>query len=322
VIDRRMFFGALASGMVMSPFATFAQVPARVPRIGILGNDNAPVWDGFRQGMRELGYVDGRTVALEWRWAEGKTDRYPGLAGELVALKVDVIVTSSTQAARAAKQATSTIPIVMTISAYPDRIGLVDSLARPGGNITGSSNVSPELMGKRLQLLKEIAPKVRRVAILWNPASPVETLGFADLQAASAAAGVDLVSVEVRSAEDYAAAFSTAMGADALHAFGNPVNFRNRQLIADFALGSRLPGSFEERIFVDAGGLFSYAPSFFALFRRAAAIVDRILKGAKPADIPIEQPTSFELVINLSTAKALGLALPQQVLMRASDVVQ
>jgi putative tryptophan/tyrosine transport system substrate-binding protein len=209
VIDRRTFIGTLAGGLLASPFPTFAQQPTKLLRIGILGNNsNTPDWEGLRQGLRELGYVDGRNVTMEWRWSEGKTERLPALAIELVELKVDIIVASSTQAIRAAKDATSTIPIVMAVSAYPDKIGLVESLARPGGNVTGLTNVSPDLMGKRFQLLKEIAPKVSRVAVLWNPASPVEPLGFRAVQAAGTAAGVVVQSIEVRTPDDYAAAFA------------------------------------------------------------------------------------------------------------------
>jgi putative ABC transport system substrate-binding protein len=259
---------------------------------------------------------------MEWRWSEGKTDRLPALAIELVQLKVDIIVASSTQAVRAAKQATSTIPIVMAVSSYPDKIGLVESLARPGGNVTGLSNVAPELMGKRFQLLKEIAPQVSRVAVLWNPASPVEPFGFREALAAAPLAGVEIQSIEVRTPDDYATAFATvnASRAEALHAFGNPVNFKNRQLIADFAVKSRLPSSYEARLFVESGGLFSYAPSFTDLYRRTATYVDKILKGAKPADLPVEQPTKFELVINRTTAKALGLTIPQSLLLQAEEV--
>lgn len=324
MIDRRTFIGTLAGGLLASPFTTFAQQPTKLPRIGILGNEDTQHWQGFRQGLRDFGYVDGRNVTIESRWSEGKTERLPALAIELVQLKVDVIVASSTQAVRAAKQATSTIPIVMAVSSYPDKIGLVESLARPGANVTGLSNVAPEVGGKRLQLLREIAPKVSRVAVLWNPASPVEPLGFQELLAAARMAGVEIQSIEVRTPDDYTAAFASVTGnrADALYAFGNPVNFKNRQLIADFASKSRLPSIYEERLFVESGGLLSYAPSFTDLFRRAATYVDKILKGAKPADLPVEQPTKFELVINLKTAKAIGLTIPQSLLQRADEVIQ
>jgi putative ABC transport system substrate-binding protein len=325
VIDRRRFIGTLAGGFLACPFTTFAQRPAKLPRIGILGNEvGGPPWEAFRQGMRDLGYVDGRNVTMDSRWSEGRTDRLPALALELVQVNVDVIVASGTQAIRAAKEATSTIPIVMTVSAYPDKIGLVESLARPGGNVTGLSNVSPDLMGKRFQLLKEIAPKVSRVAVLWNPSSPVEPNGFRETQAAAAVAGVTIQSIEVRTPEDYTAAFAamTAGRVDALFPFGNPVNFKNRQLIVDFASTSRLPSLYDEKLFVDSGGLLSYGPSFIDLFRRAATYVDKILKGAKPADLPVEQPIKFELVINLKTAKALGLTIPQSLLLRADELIQ
>jgi putative ABC transport system substrate-binding protein len=324
VIDRRTFISTLAGGILASPFTTFAQQPPKLPRVGILGNEDGLTWEGFRRGLRELGYVDGRNVTMAWRWSEGRTDRLPALALELVQLKVDIIVASGTQAVRAAKQATSTVPIVMAVSAHPDKIGLVESLARPGGNVTGLDNVGPDLKGKQFQLLKEVAPKVSRVAVLWNPANLVETFGFKEMVSAAAVIGVEIQSIDVRTPDDYLAAFATvtASRADALYAFGNPVNFKNRQLIADFALKSRLPSIYEERIFVESGGLLSYAPSFIEMFRRAATYVDKILKGAKPADLPVEQPTKFELVINLKTAKALGLTIPQSLLLRADQVIE
>ena len=322
--NRRMFIGTLAGGLLASPFTTVAQQPTKLHRIGVLGNVDVPPWEGLRQGLRDLGHVDGRNITMEWRWSEGRPDRLPALALELVQLKVDIIVASSTQAAQAAKQATSTIPIVVVLSSYPDKVGLVQSLARPGGNVTGLSTFAPELMGKRLELLKEIAPKVSRVAVLWNPTSPVEPLGFRETLAAAAVAGVEIQSIEARTPDDHPAAFATltASRAEALIAHGNPINWQNRQLIADFALKSRLPSIYEERIFVEASGLLSYAPNFTDLFRRAATYVDKILKGAKPADLPVEQPTKFELVINLKTAKALGLTIPQTVLLRADEVIQ
>jgi putative ABC transport system substrate-binding protein len=323
VIDRRTFIGTLTGGLLASPFAAFAQQPPKLPRIGILANEDTPTWDGFRQGMRDHGFVDGRNVSIDWRWAEGRTDRYPALAIELVQLKVDIIVAAGTQAIRAAKQATGTIPIVMSISAYPDKIGLVESLAHPGGNITGLSNVSPDLMGKRFELLKEIAPKVSRVAVLWNPASPVEPLGFRAVQAAGAATRLEIESIEVRTPEDFVPAFTavTRSGADALYALGNPVNSKFRQSIVDFALKSRLPDMYDDREYVEAGGLFSYGPSFTDMARRAATYVDKILKGAKPADLPVEQPTKFELWINPKTAKALGLTIPQSLLLRGGETI-
>ena len=319
MIDRRKFIGTFAGGILAAPLASFAQQPAKVPRIGIIGGQDSPIWDGLRQGLRELGYVDGRNVTIEGRWSEGKIERLPTLALELVQLKVDIIVAAGTQATRAAKDATSTIPIVMAVSAYPDKIGLVESLARPGGNVTGLSNVSPELFGKRLQLLREIAPKVSRVAVPWFPESPAEALAWRDMLAAGAAAGLEIQSIEMRTSDNYDAAFTAATGsrADALYVSAHPLHTKNRQLIADFALRSRLPSMYEERLFVVAGGLLSYAPSFIEMFRRAATYVDKILKGAKPGDLPIEQPTMFELWINPKTVKLLGLTIPQSLQLQA-----
>jgi len=323
-VDRRAFIGTLASGLLAAPLVAEGQPAGKVWRVGILGNENSAPWEAFRRGLRDLGYVGGRNLTMESRWSEGRTERLPALAIELVQLRVDVIVASGTQAVRAAKQATSTIPIVMAVSAHPDKIGLVESLARPGGNVTGLDNVGPDLKGKQLQLLKEVAPKVSRVAVLWNPANLVETFGFKEMVAAAAVIGVEIQSIDVRTPDDYLAAFATvtASRADALYAFGNPVNFKNRQLIADFALKSRLPSIYEERLFVESGGLMSYAPSFTDLFRRAATYVDKILKGAKPGDLPVEQPTKFELIINLKAAKALSLTIPQSLLQRADQVIE
>jgi len=322
-MDRRAFVRTVASGLLASPFTTFAQQPARVPRVGILASEVGAHWEGLRQGMRDLGYVDGRNVTLDARWFEGRTERLPTLALELVQLNVRVIVAAGTQAIRAVKETTSTIPIVMALSAYPEKIGLVESLAHPGGNVTGLSNVSPDLMGKRLQLLREIAPKITRVAVLWNPASPVEPNGLRETVAAAPVAGVTVQSIEVQTADDYAAAFATLMGSrsDALFPFGNPVNFKNRDLIVDFASRNKLPGLYDERLFVASGGLLSYGPSYVDLWRRSATYVDKILKGAHPADLPVEQPTKFELFINEKTASALGLTIPQSIIDRGGEII-
>lgn len=322
--DRRAFIGHVAASLLVAPVTTFAQQPAKGPRIGVLANSESAAWNAFRQGLRELGYFDGRNVTMEWRWAEGKADRYPALAIELVQLKVDLIVTSSTPATLAAKQATSSIPILMLNSAYPDKIGLVESLARPGGNITGFSNVAPELAGKKQQLLKEMVPTVSRMALLLNPANPIEVMGLRDMQAAAAVIGLEILPIDVRGPEDYPPGFAavTAGRANALHANVNPVNSRNYQLVVDFALKNRLPSSFEERGFVVAGGLFSYGSSFTDTYQRSAIYVDKILKGAKPAEMPIQQPTKFEFVINQKTAKALGLTIPQTLLLHADEVIE
>ena len=312
--DRRAFIGHVAAGLLVSPARTFAQQPAKVPRIGVLGSTESAAWDGFRRGLLELGYVDGRNVTMEWRWADGKTDRYPALAAELVQLKVDLIVTSSTQATLAAKQATSSIPILMPISAYPDKSALAESLARPGGNITGFSNVAPELRQEASRTAQGDGPKVSRVAVLWNPVSPIEAMGSGNCWRVLRWSAWRSSPIEVRTPDDYPAAFATvtASRADALHAFGNPVNFKHLQLIADFALRNLLPSSYEERSVRCGGRSFVVWPSFIDLYQRAASYVDKILKGAKPGDLPIQQPTKFEFVINSKTAKALGLTIPHR----------
>ena len=321
--DRREFIGSVAGCVLAAPFAATAQPSARLPRIGILANYEAPQWDGFRGGLRELGYVEGRTILIEWRWAEGRVDRYPAQASELVQAKVDLIVTSGTPAALAAKQATGSIPIVMAISAYPEKTGLAESLSHPGGNITGLSSAAPEVAGKRLQLLKQLAPKIVRIAVLNNPASTIDVLAFRETQVAAAALGLELLRIDARTPDEHAAAFAavTASRADAMHVVGNPANFKNAQAIADFALRSRLPSGYEERAFALAGGLISYAASFPDLYFRAATYVDKILKGAKPGELPIQHPTKFELVINLKTATALGLTIPPPLLLQADEVV-
>jgi putative ABC transport system substrate-binding protein len=323
VADRREFIGSVAGCVLAAPFAAIAQPSARLPRIGILANYEGPPWDGFRSGLRELGYVEGRTLLIEWRWADGRADRYPALASELVQAKVDLIVTSGTPAALAAKQATASIPIVMTISAFPEKVGLVESLAHPGGNITGLSHASPEVSGKRLQLLKQLAPKTVRIVVLGDAASTIDVLAFRESQAAAAALGIELQRVDARMPDDHAAAFAavTASRADAMYVIGNPANFKNRQAIADFALRSRLPSSYEERAFALAGGLLSYAASYPDLYFRAATYVDKILKGAKPGELPIQHPTKFELVINLKTAAAVGLTIPPPLLLQADEVI-
>jgi putative tryptophan/tyrosine transport system substrate-binding protein len=323
VADRREFIGSVAGCVLAAPFAAIAQQSARLPRIGILANFVGSNWDGFRRGMRELGYVEGRTIAIDWRFADGKTDRYPAWASEFVLAKVDLMVTSGTPAALAAKQATGSIPIVMTISSFPEKLGLVESLAHPGGNVTGLSNASSELAGKRLQLLKQIAPKTSRVAVLVAQASQIDVLAFRELQTAAAALGIELERIEARTPDDHPAAFAavTASRADAMHVVGNPASFKNAQAIADFSLRSRLPSSYEERGFALVGGLISYAPSYPDLYLRAATYVDRILKGAKPGELPIQHPTKFELVINLKTAAAFGLTIPPSLLLQADEVI-
>ena len=313
-----VLFGALMSS------STDAQTGARAFRIGTLGNERTPVWEGFHQGLRELGYVEGRNISIESRWSDGSPDRLPALARELAALKLDVIVASSTQAIRAAKDATTLIPVVMVLASFPDKVGLIESLARPGGNVTGLSTLGPQLMAKRVELLKEIVPQASRVALLFDPANPVESLAMRELMAATEAAGIKVLTFAARTPEEVVTSLAAAAssGADALWAFGNPANFKGRQLIADAARKNRLPSMFDEGIFVEAGGLVSYGPSYYDQFRRAASYVDKLLKGAKPADLPVEQPIKFDLSLNQTTARTLGLAIPPSVLLRADRIIE
>jgi putative ABC transport system substrate-binding protein len=323
-VKRREFIALLGGAVVAWPGEACAQPGAKAHRIGILGNEFTRAWEGMFQQLQDLGYSEGRNLTIVSRWSGGVPDRLPDLARELVQREVEVIVASGTEAARAAMQATATIPIVMAVSAYPEKTGLVQSLARPGGNVTGLSTLGPQLAGKRLELLKEIAPRISRVAFLFNPANPAETLWLQEVLAAAPAAGVTILAVELRTPSDHSTAFAAATsgGADGLFVVGNPVTFRIRSLIAEAAATSRLPAIYEERIFVEAGGLMAYAPSFTELFRRAALYVDKILTGAKPAELPVEQPTNFELVINLNAAKALGLTVPAALLIRADQVIE
>ncbi len=321
-------FVALALGMLAALPAAGAQQPKKVPRIGVLWPYSptvaSPLAQAFRQGLRGLGYVEGQNIALEERWAEEKYDRLPSLAAELVRLNVDIIVAATTTAIQAAQHATRTIPIVMTITNDPVDSGFVASLARPGGNITGLSLLSPELSGKRLELLKEATPKVSRVAVLWNSSNPSHPLLLRETEAAARALRVQLQPLEVRGPTEVDSAFSTMTRdrAGALIVLPDAI-FRNQQRrIADLAAKSRLPAMYWTRELVDAGGLMAYGANIPDLFRRAATYVDKILKGTKPADLPVEQPTRFELVINMKTAKALGLTFPQTILIRADHLIQ
>jgi putative ABC transport system substrate-binding protein len=317
---------ALAVGLV--PLPSDAQSPAKVHKIGLLlpgRSEPSPTLEAFRQGLRDLGYVEGQTVALEYRWADGKLERLPDLAAELVRLKVDVILTVTTPAIQAARQATSTIPIVMASAGDPVVTGLVASLARPGGNVTGLSLLGPDLSGKRLELLKETLPKLSRVAVLWNSASTAMQFSFREAQAAARSLGIAFQSLEVKgNPEEFERVFSAVLRdrPDGLLVTLDPLTSLHRKRIAELAAQHRLPAIYELRLFVDAGGLMAYGPSSTDLWRRAAAYVDKILKGAKPADLPVEQPMRFELVVNLKAAKALGLTIPQSVLFRADQVIQ
>ena len=331
MIGLRLAFSiTLLLGGLFNPVAAEAQQAAKIARIGYLARNLAAsphLHEAFRQGLRDLGYVEGRNVVIEYRDAEGKLERLPALAAELVALKVDVIVAASTLAALAAKQATRTLPIVFAAAADPVASGLVTSLARPGGNVTGLSNLAPELVGKRLELLKQAVPGVSRVAVLWQPGALGERTEKDMLKGAEVAAralGVRLQFVEARGPADFDRAFSdmTRARAGALTVLPSAMFFSERRRLVDLAAKNRLPAVYPWREFVDAGGLMSYGPNLADLFRRAATYVDKILKGAKPGDLPVEQPTKFELVINLKTAKALGLTIPPSVLARADQVIE
>jgi putative ABC transport system substrate-binding protein len=313
-----------------APRAGQAQQEGKIPRVGFMHpavpqNNTSPFLEAFRQGLRELGYVEGKNIQLEVRWGEGKLERLPALAAELVRLKVDVIVAASSPSVLAAKEATRTIPIVMPFSSDPVGDGLVASLARPGGNITGLSVMSPEVGAKRLQLLKEVLPKPSRaVGVLWNPSYTGMVARFRDAQRNAPAAGVEVRSLEVRDTRELEAALTamTRQHTDALILLADPLTMSQRLRIVEFAAQARLPAMYEVSEFADAGGLMSYGHNPGEMCRRAAAYVDKILKGAKPGDLPIEQPTRFELVINLKTAKALGITVPQTVLLRADRLIE
>ena len=306
-----------------------AQQPKKVPRIGFLGSLSASSSsdliraEAFRQGLRELGYVDGKNIVIEYRYADGKPERLPGLAAELVRLQVDILVARGAPAAHAAKSATSTIPIVMGNAADPVGTGLVASLARPGGNITGLSDFNSGVITKRLELLKEVVPTVSRVAVLLNPANPTNPPQLKEVQAVAPALGVTLLSLEVKGADDIERAF-TAMKKErtgALLVVGG-VAGNHGPRIAELAVKNRLPTIWSSSDAVETGGLMSYGTNFADLYRRAATYVDKILKGAKPADLPVEQPMKFELVINLKAAKQIGLTIPPNVLARADKVIR
>ena len=326
-MHRRVFLGTVAGSVLAAPLAAAAQpASGKVPLIGLLdyGTPDAARldwWKAFREGLRALGYVEGQSIRFEVRWAQGQPDRLPGLAAELVGLRIDVIVTGGGEAARAAKQATKTIPIVMATGSDPVKLGIVESLARPGGNVTGVSSISSQLMAKRVELLRELLPKVSRVAILWDE-TPNARMSVQELEAAARTLGIGIHTVGVRGSNDFARAFSEAGGDRAVIVVASSFMFNERKRIADLALKHRLPTALGAREYVEVGGLFSYAVNYPDQFRRAASHVDRILRGARPADLPVEQPTTFELVINLKTAKALGLTIPQSLLQRADQVIE
>src|SRR5215813_4635336 len=322
-MKRREFITLLGGAAVAWPLAVRAQQrPTKLPVIGII--DDAPIWDNFRKGLRELGYVEGRNIAIEYRSAKGSPDRLVAAATELAQLPVDVIVAYASPATQAAKQATTTIPIVMIAIGDPVRAGFVASLAHPGGNITGNTILGPEVLTKRLQLLKLAVPTMSRVAFLWNPDNPSHAAYLDEWKAAAPALGVEMLFVAVRSSDEFDSAFA-AMMRERPNAFTMTADFLHQLHIGwiiDFLARNRLAGMYQIRENVVAGGLMSYGTSRPDLFRRAAGYVDKILRGTRPADLPVEQPTKFELTVNLKTAKALGLTIPEPFLLLADEVIE
>jgi putative tryptophan/tyrosine transport system substrate-binding protein len=324
-VDRRRFLLTSLAGVVAAPPAAGAQ-PPKVPRIAYLSLAPGPSArsEAFRQGLHELGYVEGQNMFVEYRWADGNLDRARQAAGDLVRLNVAVIVSGGPQATLAAKQTSSTMPIVMALDYDPIGAGFVASLARPGRNITGLTAINPELSGKRLELLKQVVPNLSRVAVLWNPAEPNGETFLKETENAARALGAHVQSLEVRAPKDLATAFTTAAKerATAVTVLTDPVTQYHRTEVAALAAKHRLPTIYSERLFVESGGLMSYGASDRDLHRRAAVFVDKILKGAKPAELPVEQASRYELVINQKTAKALGLTIPPSVLARADQVIE
>jgi putative tryptophan/tyrosine transport system substrate-binding protein len=326
-MERRTFVGMLASVLLAVMGKISAQPPSKLYRIGYLNAGTKPTAESlavFPDALRELGWIEGKTFILERRYADNRLDRLQELAAELVRLNVDVIVTGGTLAPLAAKQATSTIPIVMLAAGDPVGSGIVSNLARPGGNITGTSLNSPELAGKRLQLLKEMLPGIATVAVLWNEGNPYPALVFAQTEVAARTLGMRILSLPVHDSSDVPKALEAAMrgGAGGLITVEDPLTLSYVVQIVSFAAHNRLPAMYGLREFADVGGLLSYGAHLADLARRSAQAVDKILKGARPGDLPIEQPTKFELVINLKTAKELGITIPQSMLLRADEVIQ
>jgi len=325
-MNRRAFLGALALASAV-PHAAWAQrATTKIPRIGILHIRSSPdPWlDGFRLGLSELGYMEGQNLAIEYRWAEGRRERLPELAADLVRLKVDAIVCVSGFSVRAAKAVTNTIPIIMAVSGDPLMLGFVGSLARPGGNVTGLSFMSTDLAAKRLEMLKAAVPKATRVGVLFNPNEPPTGPELRETAGAAQTLGITLQPLEVRDAGELEGALTRATreGCDGLITFVHDFALQHRHQIVDLAARHRLPGMYGWREFVEVGGLISYGPYVTELLRRAAYMVDKVLKGVKPGDLPIEQPTKFELLVNLRAAKALGVTIPPSVLLRADQVIQ
>jgi putative ABC transport system substrate-binding protein len=324
---KRREFISLVGGAAAWPLAAHAQQVGKVPTIGFLGSATVEMerdrTAALVQRLRELGWIENRTITIEYLWAEGRDDRAGEIAGEFVRRKVDVIVTAGTTNILAAKQATSAIPIVFCAAGETVANGLVASLARPGGNVTGLSVQAPDLVGKRLGILRDVIPSLRRLAIMGKAGNPTSALQFAEAEEAAGTLGLDIIRAEIRTVEDFGPAFEALKDrADAVFVTGDPLMVTNRIRVATLSLGARLPTAHNAREFVESGGLMSYGPNISDLYRRAGDYIDKILRGAKPADIPVEQPTKFELVINLATAKALGLKLTEAFLLRADEVIE
>lgn len=326
---RREFIKVIAGSAAAAwPFAGRAQQPTKVPRIGFLGNSTAALEADlvkpFRDGLRELGYEEGRDIVIEYRWAEGNYERFPTLIAELIALKVDVFVTAGTPAAVAIRKATTSIPLVMVAVGDPVGTGLVASFARPGGSSTGLTSLAPELEGKRLELLREVAPKLSYIAILWNPDNAYMTTTEREVQTAAKVLQMKVLSLAVRTPGELDAAFASVLKErpGALNVLADRLFLHSRGRIIDFAIKQKLPGVHAYRELIVSGGLMSYGPSYADMHRRAATYVDKILKGAKPADLPVQAPTKFELVINLKSARDLGLTVPPTLLARADELIE
>ena len=327
MIRRREFITLLGGAALMLPLAAWGQQPSKLPTIGFLGGTTPAAqlqWTAaFVQRLRELGWVEGRNVAIEYRWAEGRSERYTEIAAEFVRLKVDVIFTHGTPATILVKQTTSLIPIVFTVVGDPVGTGIVATLARPSGNVTGQSSLTPDLAAKRLELFRDVVPRLRRLGIFGNIDNSTVVLEIAELQAAVRTLGLEAATFGIRRAEDIVPAFETLKSrTDALYVAGDPIVLTNGVRINILAVGARLPTIYGGREYVTTGGLMSYGPNYPDLYKRAADYVDKILRGAKPGDIPVAQPTKFDLIINLTTAKALGLDLPPSVLGRADEVIE
>jgi putative tryptophan/tyrosine transport system substrate-binding protein len=325
-LKRREFITLLGGAAAAWPLAARAQQSGKVPTVGFLGAASASAWGpwtaAFVQRLRELGWIEGRTVAIEYRWADGKPERFAEIAAKFVQLNVDVIVTGGA-ALLAAKQATSVIPIVFAVAGDPVGSGIVASLSRPGGNITGLSLQRTDTVGKRLEILREVLPRLSRLAILVNAGSPTVVEEMGEVEATARTLGFEVAKLEIRRAEDIAAAFEALKGgADALYVVSEPLVLSHRVRINTLALAARLPTMHSAKEYVEAAGLMSYGPNYTDLFRRAADFVDKILRGSKPGEIPVEQPTKFDFVINLTTAKALGLEIPSSILARADEVIE